>query len=81
MNRTPTKTLYIICTKTSHRSRQQSEVEDKPPSLPEKRRKAPEPRNAFIETEAGVDGDASEDESDDDDDDLADFIVDDNVDD
>ena len=39
------------------------------------RRKAQRPRNAFIETEAGVDGDVSEDEFDDDDDDFADFIV------
>ena len=57
----------------------ESDVEDEPPSLPERRRKARRPRNAFIETEAGVDGDVSEDESDDDDDDLADFIVDDDV--
>ena len=57
----------------------ESDVEDEPPSLPERRRIARRPRNAFIETEAGVDGDVSEDESDNDDDDLADFIVDDDV--
>ena len=78
MGKTPTKTLYIICKGTSHRSRLKSEVEDEPPSLPERQRKARRPRNAFFETEAGVDGDASEDESDDDDD-LADCIFDNNV--
>ena len=79
MSTTPTERLDIICKGTSRRWRIESEFEVDPPSLPERRRKARRPTNAFIETEAGVDGDASEDESDDDDDDLADFIVDDDV--
>ena len=73
---TLTNTLYILCKGTRHCSSQESEVVEEPLSLPERRRKARRPRRAFIETEAGVDSDASEDESENDDD-LADFFVDD----
>jgi hypothetical protein len=49
------------------------EVEDEP-QPPQRRKKARRRANPFIESEAGVDGDASEDESDGNDD-LDDFIV------
>ena len=49
-----------------------------PPQRPQKRRKTRRRANPFIESEAGVEGDASDDESDEDND-LADFIVSDDV--
>ena len=61
------------------RQRVDSEIEDEDePQAPRRRMKARRRANPFIETEAGVDGDASEDESDGNDD-LDDFIVPDDV--
>ena len=68
----------ITCKGPSRRSLFESEDEDEPPSPPERRRKRRRVANPFIETEAGVDGDASADESDGSND-LDDFIVPDDV--
>ena len=54
------------------------EEEDEPRAPPQRRKKARRRANPFIETEAGVDDDASEDESDGNND-LEDFIVPDDV--
>ena len=58
------------------RTRLESSVddEDTKPQAPQRRKKARRRANPFIESEAGLDGDASEDESDGNDG-LADFIV------
>ena len=48
--------------------------EEAEPQRPQRRKKVRKRANPFIKSEAGVDGDASEDESDEYDD-LADFIV------
>jgi len=56
----------------------EAEDEDEPRAPPQRRKKARRRANPFIETEAGVEGDASEDESDGNND-LDDFIVPDDV--
>ena len=62
-----------------HRQRMDSEEEvTEPPRRPQRRRKTTRRPNPFIESEAGVEGDASDDEVDGDND-LADFIVPDDV--
>ena len=62
------------------RRRLESDVEDKDaePEPPQRRKKARRRANPFIESKAGVDGDANKDDSDGDDD-LADCIAPDNV--
>ena len=57
------------------RPRSESEEEDaEPPQRPQRRKKTRRRANPYIESEAGVEGDASDDESDGNND-LADFIV------
>lgn len=60
------------------RQRLESDNEEVPQTQPHRRKKARRRANPFIETEAGVDGEASEDESDGNND-LDDFIVPDDV--
>ena len=61
------------------RQRLESEEEDaEPPLRPQRRKKTRRSANPYIESEAGVDGDASDDESDGNND-LPDFIVPDDV--
>ena len=61
------------------RPRLESEEEEaEPPQRPQRRKKTRRRANPYIESEAGVDGDASDDESDGNND-LADFIVHDDV--
>ena len=61
------------------RPRSESEEEDaEPPQRPQRRRKTRRRANPFIESEAGVEADASDDETDGDND-LSDFIVSDDV--
>ena len=62
-----------------HRPRLESEEEDaEPPQRPQRRNKTRRRANPYIESEAGVEGDASDDESDKNND-LTNFIVPDDV--